>query len=178
MIDAGRTLAAARRLELVMAGGLGLLAALALAGLVVSAIAPVSVAQGLARQAGFGGAVLEAWQAWTLIGVGVVHAGVWLALLAVARAMFRMIVAGDPKAAAGKARTLALLLWAMLIWGVFSQMIASVAATWGFPEGERTLSIAFGTPQISVAFAALIASFLAHAFALGAELWQDHREVI
>ena len=72
----------------------------------------------------------------------------------------------------------AYLLWGMLLWGIVSQGLASVVATWGYPEGERSLSIAFGTPQISIAFSALVASFMAHAFALGAELWRDHQEVI
>lgn len=178
MVDAERTLVAARRLETAMTGGVGLLAAFALLGIAVSVVAPIAVAEGLVRQGGYGETTLSAWQAWALIGVVAIHVGLWIALLAVARGVFRQIGRGNPKTAARSARVLASLLWGMLAWGIVSQMIASVAATWGLPEGERTLSIAFGTPQISVAFAALIASFLAHAFALGAELWQDHREVI
>jgi hypothetical protein len=178
MVDAARTLTAARRLELVMTVGIVLLALVGLAGVVASAVSPVDLARAVIRQGGYGDGPLVLWQAWTLIGVLAIHLGVWIALLVVARGLFRHIARENPEAAVQSARLVALLLWGMLAWGVVSQMIASVAATWGYPEGERMLSIAFGTPQISVAFAALIASFLAHAFALGAELWQDHREVI
>ena len=178
MIDAGQTLAAARRLEVVMAAGIVLIAAVALAGLAAAMVSPVGIAEGIARQGGYGAAPLSPWQAWALIGVVAVHLAVWIALLEVARGLFRHLAHGDPDSAAGSARTLARILWAMLLWGLVSQAIASVAATWGYPPGERAVSIAFGTPQISVAFAALIASFMAHAFALGAELWRDHREVI
>lgn len=178
MVDTERMLAAARRFEVAMTAGIGLLAAFGLVGIAVSVVAPTAVAEALVRQGSFGETTLSAGQAWVLIGVVAIHVGFWIALLDVARGVFRQLSQGNPQAAATRARVLALLLWGMLAWCLVSQMITSAAATWGLPDGERTLSIAFGTPQISLAFAALIASFLAHGFALGAELWQDHREVI
>lgn len=178
MIDAGRTLFAARRLEHVMTVGIGLLALLAVTGLIASASSPKAVAEAIARGGGYAGAPLASWQAWALIGVAATHLAIWMALFVVTRGLFRSLALGEPEAAVRKARNVACLLWAMLAWGLVAQMIASVAATWGLPEGERTLSIAVGTPQVSVAFAALVASFLTHAFALGAKLWRDHREVI
>jgi hypothetical protein len=178
MVDTERTLAAARRLEVAMTAGIGLLAAFGLVGIAISVAAPSAVAEALVRQGSYEENTLSAGQAWVVIGVVAIHVGFWIALLDLAGGVFRQLSRGNPKAAARRARVLALLLWGMLAWGLVSQMITSAAATWGFPVGERTISIAFGTTQISVAFAALIASFLAHGFALGAELWQDHWEVI
>lgn len=178
MINPAKTLVAARRLEVVMTAGIGVLIAVALFGLAVGFDAPLEIGQTLARQAGYGAVPLVLWQAWALMAVVAVHLGVWIALLVIARGLFKELAQGNPQTAVRSARMVAYLLWVMLFWGVISQPIASVAATWGYPDGERALSIAFGTPQISVAFAALIASFMAHAFALGAELWQDHQEVV
>ncbi|SIS67196.1 hypothetical protein SAMN05421759_102238 [Roseivivax lentus] len=178
MIDARDTLSAARRLERVMLAATFLLVALALIGLAAGIANPLDMARGIAWQGGYDGVALTHGQAWLLIAHVAIHVGVWIALLIVARGLFGQLAAGNPAAAARSARRVARLLWAMLAWGLVSQPIASATATWGLPEGERTLSVAFGTPQISVAFAALMASFMAHAFALGAELWQDHREVI
>lgn len=178
MIEVEQTLLAAHRLERMMTVGLALVALFTLGGLVVGVSAPLDVARTIARHVGYGDAPLLHWQAWVLIGVVSAHLAFWFALLAVARDLFGKLAQGHPGAAARSARRLAALLWAMLVCGLMAQALASVAATWGFPVGQRSLSIALGTPQISVAISALVASFMAHAFALGAELWQDHREVI
>lgn len=178
MIDPGKALGAARRVQILMTAGIALLAALAGLGIVVSAMNPLEIGDGLAKHAGFGAVALSSWQAWTLIAIVGVHLIFWIALLALARRLFKQLADGAPAEAAHGARVVAYLLWGMLLWGIVSQGLASVVATWGYPEGERSLSIAFGTPQISIAFSALVASFMAHAFALGAELWRDHQEVI
>jgi len=178
MIDPKRTLAAAYRLEILMT--LGLVVLLGLAGIlmVASAVSPMELAKSIAQWGDYETALLSLVQSWALIGVVAVHLVLWFALLVVARGLFRQLRMGGVASAARSARIVAYLLWAILIWGLASQAIASVAATLGYPEGERVLSIAFGTPQIYVVFSALIASFMAQAFALGAELWQDHQEVI
>ena len=178
MIDAGQTLAAARRLEVVMTAGIVILLGCFAIGTVASLVSPVELAESIAYRAGYVTEPLSPGQSWVLIGILAAHLALWLALLLVARRLFRQLRHGDPAAAARSARHAAWLLWGMLVWGLASQALASVAATWGYPEGSRVLSIAFGTPQVSVAFSALIASFMAQAFALGAELWQDHQEVI
>lgn len=178
MIDAGRTLAAARRLEIVMTGAIVVLVGFAGIALVASAVSPIELAESIADRGGYSAAPLALWQSWALIAIMAAHLALWLALLVVARRLFRQLRNGDPGAAVRSAQTVSYLLWAMLVWGIAAQAIASVAATWGYPEGSRVLSIAFGTPQVSVAFSALIASFMAQAFALGAELWQDHQAVI
>ncbi|WP_407474640.1 hypothetical protein [Sulfitobacter sp. PM12] len=178
MIDPRRTLSAARKIEVVSTAGIVVLIGFACVGVVASAVAPVELAESIAQRSGYVLAPLAFWQSWTLIGVVGAHLTLWFALLVVARRLFRQLRLGNPNDAVRSARTVAYLLWVMLAWGLASQIIASVSATWGYPEGARVLSIAFGTPQISVAFSALIASFMAQAFALGVELWQDHQEVI
>ena len=145
---------------------------------VASVVSPTELAESIAYKAGYETAPLLLWQSVALIAIMAAHMMLWLALLFVARRLFGQLRRGNPAAAARSARWVAYLLWVMLVWGLASQSLASVTATWGYPEGSRVLSIAFGTPQISVAFSALIASFMAQAFALGAELWQDHQEVI
>ena len=161
-----------------MTVGIVVLLAFACVGAVASVVSPLELAESIAHKGGYVLVPLVLWQAWALIAVLAAHLILWLALLIVARRLFKQLRHGNPTAAARSARTVAYLLWAMLLWGVLSQGIASVAVTWGYPEGARVLSIAFGTQQVSVAFSALIASFMAQAFALGAELWQDHQEVI
>lgn len=178
MVNPQNALKAARRLALIMTVGALLLTGLAALGLVYGVLNTVAAGDALAALGGYGAYGVSAAQAWILMGVVAVHVGVWIALLAVARRLFQELADARPARASRTARKAAMLLWAMLAWGIFSQAIFSVAATWGYPEGERALAIAFGTPQISIAFSALIASFLAHAFALGAELWQDHKAVV
>jgi hypothetical protein len=59
-----------------------------------------------------------------------------------------------------------------------AQSAGSVLAGWHCPAGERALSVTLGSAQIAIALTALVAAFLAQAFALGAALWADHRSVI
>jgi hypothetical protein len=178
MVDPARTLVAARKLEVMMSVGIVVLIGLACAGLVGGFVSPLEMASAIAEHGGFNAATLTLWQSYAMIGILAAHLALWIALLWAARKLFGELRRGKPDAAAGHARAVVYLLWAMLLWGLVSQPVASVVGSWGYPEGTRILSISFGTPQISVAFAAMIASFMAQAFALGAELWQDHQEVI
>ncbi|WP_147127765.1 hypothetical protein [Shimia ponticola] len=178
MINPQRALQSASRLAHVMTVGIVFLGCLATVGLFFGLSDLQAAGAFLATQAGYGDHGVPAGPTFALIGIAMVHIGLWITVLIVARRLFRQISLGLPAAAAQTARRVAMLLWIVLAWGILSQSLGSVAATWGYPEGQRSLAIAIGSPQISVAFAALIASFLAHAFALGAELWQDHQEVI
>lgn len=178
MVDPARTLVAAHKLEVMMSVGIVVLLSLACAGLVGGFISPREMASSIALHGGFDATTLALWQSYALIGIIAVHMALWIALLWAARKLFGQLRRGKPDAAVGHARAVAYLLWAMLFWGLVSQPVVSVVSSWGYPEGTRILSISLGTPQISVAFAAMIASFMAQAFALGAELWQDHQEVI
>lgn len=178
MIDPEKALVAAGRLRTVTSAGLILLMVLACLGALRVAMSPLETGAFLASQAGFGQVALQSWQAWSLITIVAVHVALWIMLLGYARRLFSRMIDGQPAAAAECSRALSYILWGMLLWGIASQPLASIAATWGFPEGERVLSIGLGVPQITMFFAALLAGFMAHALALGAELWQDHREVI
>ncbi|MGR3492908.1 MAG: hypothetical protein ACU0DW_12690 [Shimia sp.] len=178
MIDAAPTLTSAQRLAQVMTALLLLPVIGALATLFLAVTAPIDLSVWLAAAAAFPVAPLGGWQATGLIGLLISHLILWFTLLLTAREMFAQIGAGDIDAAGRLARRLALLLWTLLAWGIVSHAIGSVLATIALPEGERMLSVSLGTAQVSVALAALIASFLAHAFSLGAALWRDHRAVI
>ena len=178
MINPTGAITAASRLQTFMTGRLVLLLALAALGAVLAASDPLGAGEFLARQAGYGAAALAPWQAWSLIAIVSAHVALWIALLHFARRLFRHMADGVPASAAESARTLSYLLWGMLIWGICSHALVSVSATWGYPAGQRVLSVALGMPQITLFFSALMAGFMAHALALGAELWQDHQEVI
>ncbi|MCV3272880.1 hypothetical protein [Roseobacter sinensis] len=178
MIDPDRLTASARRLQIVMTSGLVLLCVLAVALAVWLFAATADLGEGLARMSGGSPGPLAAWQIAVLAGLLAVHLAVWCVLLGMARAMFGHLAAGDPEAAARSARRLAASLWVMLGWGLVSQLIASPVATWGLGDGARSLSLSLGPLQLSLLLSALFAGFMARAFALGAELWRDHRAVV
>ena len=178
MIDTAKVTGAARRLKGLLTVGAILLVAMAAVGAVMTLRDPIGVGEALATIAGYDGVTIAPWQALALSALVAVHLGLWIVLLLVARKTFGQLVARMPALAATSARQAASLLWGMLLWGLVSQSLASVIATWGNPAGERALAIGFGTAQLSIAFSALIAGCMAHALALGAELWQDHQEVV
>jgi len=178
MVDPERALKSAQNLAHVMTVGIILIGCGAAVLLVLALQDLNSAGEILAAQAGYGAYPVSAWQTFALMAVVTVHVLFWIVLFGVARRLFGQLASGSVASAAQTARRAATLLWIWLVWGIASQSISSVAASWSYPEGERALAIAFGSSQLSIVFAAMIASFLAHAFALGAELWQDHREVI
>lgn len=138
----------------------------------------VGFGEKLARFGGYEGVTLVLWQGWALTAIVCVHLCLWMILFRTAGLVFRQIAQETPAFASQSARLMARLLWGLLIWGLVSQILASLAVTWHFPQGQRSIGIGFGTPQLTVVFAALMASFMARAFALGAELWQDHKEMV
>ena len=178
MINPAKTQAAAARLQMVVTGGLVVLLVLAAAGLVQVARSPLAVGDFLAQQAGYGEVPLSPLQAWGIIAIVAVHVMLWACLLMLARKLFRHMVLASPTEVARCARKAGYVLWIMVFWGIASQGLASVTSTRGYQEGQRVLSICIGMPQVSLAFSALMAGFMAHAFTLGAALWEDHREVI
>ena len=178
MINAAPVLNSARRMRHVMTVGLAVIGAGAAALGLFALVDPAGMTTELARLAGAADAPVMRWQGWALCAIVTVHLAVWALLLWMARGLFDHLAAGDPAAAGQSARRISHLLWAMLLWGVISQMLVSGVVPWGNPVGSRSISIALGPTQGYVVLSALIASFLARAFALGAELWQDHREVI
>ncbi|WP_299963836.1 hypothetical protein [uncultured Roseobacter sp.] len=178
MINPRTLLASARRMQLVMSCMVGLFLVGSATLIAVVIATPGVIGAHLAQVSGFANGPLEPWQTVALACIGLVHMALWLAVLTGARRVFGQIAQGNPEGAATTARQLSYGLWAMLGWGLVSQMIVSVVATWGYPPGQRALALGIGTPEISVALSALIAGFLARAFALGAELWRDHQAVV
>ncbi|MEM7599732.1 MAG: hypothetical protein AAF382_18745 [Pseudomonadota bacterium] len=178
MIDPDSVTRPAQRLQAVMTTGAAVLI-LAMMGLAVAMMTNLGgLGMTLADMAGFGSGPLKTWQSLGLSAVVAAHIAVWIILFALVGRVFGHLADGDADAAAGQARRLSYWLWGMLMWGIVSQMIVSVVATWGFGDGQRELTIGLGTAQISIALSALIAGFMARAFALGAELWRDHREMV
>ncbi|WP_425090705.1 hypothetical protein [Tropicimonas sp. S265A] len=137
-----------------------------------------ALGQMLAGNIGYGMAELRDWQSHGLAALVLVQIGIWAAVVWQGRQIFAALGTPDLVAATRAARIAARLLWIMLIWGVLAHALGSVVATWHFPDGQRALAISVGSAEISTIIAALLATFTAHAFVLGAALWQDHREVI
>jgi flagellar basal body-associated protein FliL len=131
-----------------------------------------------ASSLGYEGAAQQAWQSSALGAVALTQITIWGIVVWYGKQIFTAIKAEDMQTASTSAGTVARLLWIMLIWGIVAQTLGTLIATWHFPEGQRALSISFGSPQISTVIAALLATFTSQAFVLGAALWQDHQEVI
>ena len=168
----------ARRIQTLMTSGLVLLLALTTA-LTLGAIAmPASLGETLAHLSGFPVGPLQTWQNGVLTGVAAIYLAIWIMLLGIARRVFGHLANGKPEAAARAAQVLSYWLWTLLAWGLISRTLVSLVVTWSFPEGERALVVAIGMTEASLAFSALIAGFMARAFALGAELWRDHQKVV
>ncbi|WP_208353455.1 hypothetical protein [Pseudaestuariivita rosea] len=130
--------------------------------------------------AGYEQVIPRPWQSGALTGIVLSQIAVWALVVTCARMIFTALTEADVHRA-GRAATLTarwLWLWLMLVWGILAFALATAVASWHFPPGERSIAINVGTPQISTAFAALLATFISRAFVLGAELWQDHQEVI
>lgn len=178
MIDPHSLTAPARRLQHVMSAGLAAILLVACALGLGLLVAPHRIGETLATMTGFESGPLAVWQHAALIAALCVHLAVWFALIGAARAVFRALADGRPEAAAEASRALACRLWLLLGWGLASQTIVSVVATWGYPVGQRVLQLSLGSPQVSLVLAALIASVMARSFALGAELWRDHQAMV
>ncbi|WP_224826123.1 hypothetical protein [Cognatishimia sp. MH4019] len=178
MVDVSDLTHSAQRMGRIMTGAVALLWGAALALAIGALITPASLGEALATVSGFQVNILSGWQIAVLVCIAAVHLGVWIVLLMMARRMFENLAQGAPEPAGSVAGRLSYWLWAMLGWGLISQMLVSLVVTWGFPEGERAISLGVGTSHILMALAALLASFMARAFALGAELWRDTQEVV
>ena len=141
-------------------------------------LAPVWTGATLSEAVGYPLPASRFWQsaALTLIVVGmlVTYALVFFSAATVCSAL----ADGDVEHAALGARSLSNWLWTLLALSILANTAAILVATAHAEPGQRVLSITFGSEQITVAIAALIAAFLARAFVLGAALWRDHREII
>lgn len=177
-IETKPLLRSAKTLELILSL---ILAALLIAagGLVIWLILDLSgTGQTLAANVGYGNALLRSWQCYALGLILLAQIAIWCVLIWRGREIFTALCEENVRMASISAAQTARVLWIMLVWGIFAHSLGVLITTWHFPEGERALSIAVGSAQISTVFAALLATFTSKAFVLGAELWQDHREVI
>ncbi|MGJ8624117.1 MAG: hypothetical protein ACSHW1_15265 [Yoonia sp.] len=132
----------------------------------------------LATVAGYGSEGLRTWQSAALGAILLLHMAIWGGVAWCGRQIFSALLVEDVQAASIAARKTASLLWIMLIWGIATNTLGPIVATWHFIEGQRVLAVGFGSAQVSTMLAALLATFISHAFVLGAALWQDHQRVI
>lgn len=177
-IEASSLLRSARLLSRVLQAVLGLAIATGV-GLVAWLVAsPEQVGRFLAESVGYADGPIVFWQSTALVLLVLVQLGIWAAVTWRGRQIFDALGLGKPSEAALAANRVARLLWVMLAWGVVAHTLGSVIASANYPPGERALAISLGSAQISTLIAALLATFMARAFVLGAALWQDHKEVI
>lgn len=102
----------------------------------------------------------------------------WAAVLWMAGTMLWALSAGSPARAARLARTIALAFWLLLLWHVLAQAMGSAIATWYFPKGQRAVVLSLGWGHIGMILAALLTTTMSKALEFGAELWQDHKEIV
>lgn len=113
-----------------------------------------------------------------LLVLGLLGLSGWALALWWAHEMFAMLAKGAPHIAVGLARRIALVLWILFLWQTIMPVLGSLVATWHLPAGQRAVSISLGLGQAGTLLSALIASSMAKALQFGAELWQDHKEII
>ena len=165
---------------------LGLVLLLVLVTLLAAVVALViwlfvdlpQVGQTLAAGVGYASDTLKSWQSFGLAMILLVQISIWIAVIYRGRQIFTAlteVALNDASTAAGQT---ARLLWILLVWGIVGHMLATVVATWHFPEGTRALGVDVGSTEISTLIAALLATFTSRAFVLGAALWQDHQGVV
>lgn len=154
---------------------LTLVAALALLGAML--LWPAEVGGMLAGLTGYA-LTPQPWQGFALAGIVLIGLGLYVATFAAAARVCSVLVQGELASAGPAAQRLSRLLWAVLGWSVAAHTLAVLVVTANAGPGQRALSFAVGSPQISIAIAALIAAFLAHALTFGAALWQDHQEIV
>ncbi|MEL6647538.1 MAG: hypothetical protein AAFY35_09310 [Pseudomonadota bacterium] len=169
---------AAWRLRVIL-GTIAVVHVVFILGLIVAAFwNPAFVGDTLGAWAGYENGERMMWQNFALVAMACVGLFMWAMMLTLAARVFGQIADGEVDEAATIARRLTLWFWAMFVLALLSPMILSVISTWHMPEGQKELSLALNSGQLSLALSALITGCMARALALGAELWRDHREVV
>lgn len=113
-----------------------------------------------------------------LLGLGLMSLLGWALALWWAHMMFATLAKGTPHIAARLASRIAIVLWVLFIWQIVAPAVGSLIATLHLPDGQRSISVSLGLGQAGTLLSALIASSMAKALQFGAELWQDHKEII
>lgn len=168
----------ARTVSVVLLLATGGVVALALAAVTWMVTAPQNLG-GFIGLTGEGHVVdMPIGQQVALLMLGLVSFAGWALALWWAHAMFAALAKGAPHVAVRLARRIAIVLWALCLWQIIAPALGSLVTTWHFPAGQRAISISLGLSQAGTLLSALIASSMAKALQFGAELWQDHKEII
>ncbi len=177
-IDLASAARTARGFHRLFTIGLLLAGAIALSLVGFTLFAPEATGSALAGFAGIRSDGVTGGQAVIMVALTLVWVGLWAAVFMFGRALCSSLSQGSIEQAALAAMQLSHVLLALLVWSVLGQAAGSAATTWHLGDGQRMVSIALGMPQVSLALAALMAVFLARAFAVGVELWRDHTEIV
>lgn len=163
--------------------GVLLLAVVGVAALAVTAVvwmftAPQNLAGLIGTAGGRDLSEMAVGQQFALLALGLLSLMGWALALWWAHVMFATLAKGTPHTAARLARRITIVLWALFAWQVIAPALGSLISTLHLPEGQRSISVSLGLGQAGTLLSALIASSMAKALQFGAELWQDHKEII
>ncbi len=178
MIDLQTMLRPAQRFGMLFSVALYASAGVALCLVAALTLAPIATGQTLSAFVGYPNATMSSGQSFILATLVLLQIGLWAGSFSAGRRLCWHLCAGSVREAGQASERLACWLWGLLLWSLAGQAAASAVATWHLAQGERTVAVAFGGEQVSMAVAALMAVFLARAFSVGAELWQDHQEIV
>ena len=120
------------------------------------------------------------WQARALDALLVLQIGVWTGALFALRGVFVGMNAASPfpPASVTGARRAYRWILAGFVLSLFAGPIDSVLGSWHMPAGQRQLAISFGSAHALTLVALALTAIMSRAFALAAELWQDHQEIV
>lgn len=155
-----------------------LLSLLAILAILLSLLAPKILTAFLVDESTYGEITLTNWQLGGLLIITLSQLLLWILALESTRSSFLAIVVDQTTTGLRSIARAANYVWIGLIWSIVAQMPFSVITTWGFPEGERLLTIGLGWTQISMLLVALLISFYSRLLVLGAALWQDYKEIV
>lgn len=155
-----------------------LLLGVGIAAIVVAIGSPNTIEELLIGKTLYEGAELSALQLSVLMMLTLSQLLLWGVAVNSTRMSFAQIASDRAAEAANSAARAAKYLWVGLAWSVLAQMPFSVIATWHYPVGERILAVELDWLHFAMLFVALIIGFYSRLIRLGAELWQDHKEIV
>ncbi|MEE4298353.1 MAG: hypothetical protein V2J24_02830 [Pseudomonadales bacterium] len=141
---------------------------------------PHAVSEMLRAQGATAAEGMADWQARALDALLVVQLGAWTGALLALRGVFLGMHEAPPfpDAAVRSARNAYRWILAGFLISLLTAPIGSVLGTWHMPPGERSLSIQFGTGHALTLVVLALTAIMSRAFALAAELWRDHQEIV